>query len=136
MNACVAGTQTCAALNAIPVQPSTEGLIGWSGTQQYVAAGQSFAPFVVRVVDAFGNPVAGAPVVFEEAFFGWTQPCAAQGSCPAAPLLAQAAVQATSGLDGTATLMLLTANGMPGRLLVTAVAGTNATLNFELDAHP
>jgi hypothetical protein len=45
-------------------------------------------------------------------------------------------VQATSGVDGTVTLTPIAANGMAGRLLVTAVAGTNATLNFELDAHP
>jgi hypothetical protein len=135
-NACIAGTQTCVRLTVIPVQPSTEGLITWSGTQQYVASGQGFAPVVVRVIDAFGNPVAGAAVTFEEAFFGWTQPCGTQGSCPAAPLLGQAAVQATSGVDGTVTLTPIAANGMAGRLLVTAVAGTNATLNFELDAHP
>ena len=135
-NACVAGTQTCAQLTVIPVQPSTEGVIAWSGTQQYVAAGQGFAPVVVRVIDAFGNPVAGAAVTLEEAFFGWTQACGTQGSCPAAPLLAQGAVQATSGVDGTVTLAPIATHGMAGRLLVTAVAGTNATLNFELDAHP
>jgi len=120
----------------IPVQPSTEGLIAWNGTQQYVAAGQGFAPVVMRVIDAFGNPVAGAAVTLEEAFFGWTQPCGAQGSCPAAPLLAQDALQATSGVNGTVTLAPIATHGMAGRLLVTAVAGTNAALNFELDAHP
>lgn len=135
-NACIVGTQTCVSLHVIPVQPSTEGLIPWSGTQQYIPAGQSFAPVVLHVIDAFGNPVTAATVTFEEAFFGWTQPCPPQGSCPPAPLLAQAAVQATSGLDGSVTMMPLAENGMPGRLLVTAVVGTNAELNFELDVHP
>lgn len=134
--ACLAGTQTCAAFAVTPVQPSTEGLIPWSGSQQYIPAGQSFAPVVLHVIDAFGNPVAGAAVTFEEAFFGWTGACPAQGSCPTAPLLGQAAVQTTSGLDGSAVLTPLAANGMAGRLLVTAVAGTNTVFEFELDAHP
>lgn len=134
--ACMAGTQSCAAFQAIPVQPSTEGLIAWGGTQQYVAAGQSFAPVALHVIDAFGNPVAGAAVTFEEAFFGWTQPCPPQGSCPPAPLLAQAASQATSALDGSVALAPLAANSMPGRLMITAVVGTSTMVNFELDAHP
>lgn len=134
--ACMAGTQSCAVFQVIPVQPSTEGLVAWSGTQQYVAAGQGFAPVVLHVIDAFGNPVAGAAVTFEEAFFGWTGACPPQGSCPPAPQLAQAAVQATSGLDGSVTLTPLAPNGMAGRLKVTAVVGTSAVLNFEQDAHP
>jgi hypothetical protein len=41
-----------------------------------------------------------------------------------------------SGADGTVTLMPLSIAGEPARLLVTAVAGGSATLNFELDTHP
>ena len=136
VNACISGTQTCAAMQVIPVQPSTEGLIAWSGTQQYIPAGQSFAPVALHVIDAFGNAVAGATVTFEQAFWGWTEACPARGSCPPAPLLGQAAAQATSGLDGSVTLTPLVAYGMAGRLMVTAVVGTNAVMNFELDVHP
>ncbi|HKR26069.1 MAG TPA: IPT/TIG domain-containing protein [Acidobacteriaceae bacterium] len=134
--ACIAGTQACATFQVILVQPGTEGLIAWSGTQQYIPAGQSFAPVALHVIDAFGNPLAGATVTFEEAFFGWTQPCPPQGSCPPAPLLTQAAVQARSGPDGSVVLMPLAANGLPGKLMITAVVGTSTVLNFELDAHP
>jgi hypothetical protein len=136
VNACLLGSMSCVSLNVIPVQPVTEALVGWSGTTQYVAAAQSFAPVVVHVVDAFGDPVAGKMVNFAEAFYGWTEPCPAEGNCPPAPLLGQQLVQAVSGFDGSATLVPLAANGLAGRLLVTASAGTNATLNFELDAHP
>ncbi|HEX4007587.1 MAG TPA: IPT/TIG domain-containing protein [Acidobacteriaceae bacterium] len=136
VNACMAGTASCVALNVIPVQPMTEALTGWNGTQQYVAASQAFAPVTLRVVDAFGDPVAGASVMFAEAFYGWTEPCPVQGNCPPAPLLGQQSVTAISGIDGSVTITPPAANGLAGRLLVTAIAGTNATLNFELDAHP
>lgn len=135
-NACLAGTANCVSFNVIPVQPMTEGLVAWTGTTQYVAASQTFQPVVLHVTDAFGDPVAGAAVTFAEAFYGWTEPCPAQGGCPPAPLLAQATVQAVSGIDGSVTLTPPAANGEAGRLLVTAVTGTNTTLSFELDAHP
>ncbi|HTW49611.1 MAG TPA: hypothetical protein VMD92_16770, partial [Acidobacteriaceae bacterium] len=122
--------------NVIPVQPVTETLVAWSGTAQYVAASQTFAPVVLHVTDAFGDAVAGASVTFAEAFYGWTEPCAQQGSCPPGPLLTTQTAQATSGLDGSATLTPLNTNGVAGRLLVMAATGTYTTLSFELDAHP
>lgn len=136
VTACVNGSLSCASLNVIPVQPSTEGLVAWSGTAQYVSVGQAFAPVELRVVDAFGDPVAGAVVTMAEALYGWTGPCSTGASCAPAPLLAQQTVQGTSGLDGTVTLTPLEADGLAGRLLVMAAAGTNATLSFELDAAP
>jgi hypothetical protein len=87
-------------------------------------------------MDAFGDPVAGASVTFAEAFYGWTEPCAQQVSCPPGPLLGTATAQVTSGPDGLVTLTPLQPNGVPGQLLVMAVTGTDTTLNFELVAHP
>jgi hypothetical protein len=136
LSACLAGKTTCSGLHVTPVQPSTEKLVGWSGTAQYVAAGQAFAPMVLHVTDAFGNPVAGAEVTLEEAFYGWTQPCGMQGSCGPAPLIAQQRVLAVSGLDGSVTQRPLSEGGMAGRLLVTAITGVDTVLGFELDAAP
>lgn len=136
VSACLAGTASCVSFNVIPVQPSTEAFAAWSGTAQYVNASRGFAPVVLHVTDAFGNPVAGASVTFAEAFYGWTGPCAQQGSCPPGPLLATQTPQATSGLDGGVTLAPINTNGVAGRLLVMAVTGTDTTLSFELDAHP
>jgi hypothetical protein len=136
VNACLAGTSSCVSFSVIPVQPSTEALAAWSGTAQSVAASQAFAPVVLHVTDAFGDPVAGANVTFAEAFYGWTTPCAEPGNCPRAPLLATQTAQATSGLDGSVTLTPLNPNGVAGQLLVMAVTGTDTTLTFELDAHP
>ena len=136
VTACVNGSLSCASLNVIPVQPVTEGLVAWNGTTQYVSLGQGFAPVALRVVDGFGDPVAGATVTVAEAFYGWTEPCPQGENCAPAPLLEQQSVQAISGLDGTVTLTPLQPQGLAGRLLVMAAAGTNATLNFELDAAP
>jgi hypothetical protein len=136
LNACVTGTSNCATFTVTPVHPATAVLAAWSGTSQYIPAGQMFTPVVLRVTDAFSHPLAGAMVTFVEMFEGWTEPCPTQGRCPTPPVLAQQMVQGTSGMDGTVVLTPLSASGQPGRLLVTATTGGTATLNFELDAHP
>jgi len=136
VNACVAGTGNCATFTVTPVHPSSAALVAWSGTSQYISAGQMFAPVVLRVTDQFSHPLTGAVVSFAETFQGWTEPCPAQGRCPTPPVLTQQLVQGTSGLDGTVTLTPLAPGGQAGRLLVTAMTGSTATLTFELDAHP
>ncbi len=135
VNACLAGTTTCATFTVTPVDPETLGLAPWSGTSQYTAASQTFTPVVLHVTDAFGNPVAGANVSFYETFDGWTEPCGIEGPCAPAPVLGQQVVQAISGIDGSVMLTPLSQSGLAGRLLVTA-ASSNGALNFELDAHP
>lgn len=136
VNACIGGTGNCATFTVTAVHASSATLAAWSGTSQYISAGQAFAPVVLRVTDQFGHPLAGATVTFAETFEGWTEPCPAHGRCPTPPVLAQQMVQAVSGLDGTVVLTPLTASGQAGRLLVMATTGGTATLNFELDAHP
>lgn len=135
VRACLAGSSTCASFTVTPVHPETAALAAWSGTAQFVAASQSLAPVVLRVTDAFGHPLAGATVTFAEMLVGWSEPCPVQGSCPAAPVLGQQIVQATSGIDGLVTLTPLSNQGLPARLLAMAATGT-ATLTFELEQHP
>ena len=118
-----------------PVHPEDAALAPWSGTVQYVSLSQGFAPVMLQVTDAFGNPLAGAAVLFAETLYGWTEPCPAQGRCAAAPVLGQQMVQAASGIDGSVTLTPLSPEGLAARLLVTAATG-DETLSFELDAHP
>ncbi len=135
VNSCLMGTTSCATFTVTPVDLQTVALAPWSGTSQYIAESQNFAPVVLHVTDAFGNPVAGAGVVFYETLDGWTEPCGIDGPCAPAPVLAQQTVQAISGLDGSVTLTPLSQNGLAGRLMVTA-ANSGGALNFELDAHP
>jgi len=135
VNACIAGTTNCAASTITPVHPLNAALAPWSGTVQYISASQNFAPLVLRVTDAFGHSLAGATVTFAETLDGWTEPCPTQGDCPSPPVLAQQVFETTSAVDGSVTLTPLSPNGQASRLLVGATTG-NATLNFELDAHP
>jgi hypothetical protein len=136
VDACLTGTTSCAAFTVTPVHPQTMALVAWSGTVQYIADSQTFTPVVLHVTDALGHPVAGAVVTFAETLDGWTEPCPAQGVCPPAPILGQQMLQAVSAVDGSITLNPLSPENLPGRLLVTAITGNTATLNFELDAHP
>lgn len=135
VNACLAGTTDCATFTVTPVHTETAALAPWSGTSQYVSAGQTFSPVVLHVTDAFGHPLAGASVVFAEMLDGWTEPCPVQGNCAPAPVLEQQTVQAVSGIDGSVTLTPIATNGLAGRLQVMAATG-DVTLNCELDAHP
>lgn len=135
-NACLAATTICAACTVTPVHAEAAVLTPWSGTVQYIPASQTFAPVTLRVTDPFGHPLAGASVTFSQTFTGWSEPCPAQGSCPAAPVLAQQTSQTISAIDGSVTLSPLSPQGQPGRLLITAITGGDTTLSFELDAHP
>jgi hypothetical protein len=135
VSACIAGSTECANFTVTPVHPQDAGLAAWSGTVQYISLSQAFAPVVLRVTDAFGDPLAGATVTFAQTLDGWTEPCPAQGGCAPAPVLAKQMVQTNSGIDGSVTLTPLSSGGLAARLLVMAVTG-ETTLNFELDAHP
>lgn len=89
---------------------SPAAIVRVSGNAQSRAAGSRFAPFVVRVNDAFGNPVAGATVT-------WTL---AQGS--GALLLASGSTAA----DGTAS-STFTAGGAAGTVRVVASLGNGTS---------
>jgi hypothetical protein len=134
-SACLAGTTNCATFTVTPVHAETAALAAWSGTSQSISAEQRFAPVVLRVTDQFGHSLAGANVVIAEMLAGWTEPCAAQGACPAAPIFGQQIVQTISDVNGLVSLTPLSGHGVAARLLVMAATG-NATLTFELDQHP
>jgi hypothetical protein len=135
VSSCLANTTNCAGFTITPVHPESASLVPWSGTSQYINASQTFASVFLHVTDAFGDPLAGVTVTFAQILYGWTEPCTAQGECAPAPVLAQQTVEATSGIDGSVSLIPLSANNQAARLLVAAATGA-ATFNFELDAHP
>lgn len=136
VSACLPSGAGCALFYAYAVHLETALLQPVSGTQQTIAAGQSFAPITLEVTDAVGHPMAGAVVTFYETLHAWTPDCTGQGPCPAAPILSQTVVQMTSANDGTVTLAPLSGNGSAVRLSVIATAGSSATLEFEMECHP
>jgi IPT/TIG domain len=136
LSACLSSTSGCTTFTVFAVHTETAQLSAWSGVNQIVTAGQAFAPVTLEVTDAIGHPMAGASVTFYETLRAWTPDCPAQGSCPPAPLLAQAVVQTVSGADGLATLTPYPIGNQPGRLYVVADVGQSTSLDFELESLP
>ena len=137
VNACLATGSGCARFNVVSVSPATAQLQAIAGVSQNLAEDdQAFSPVTLEVTDPAGHPLAGAIVTFYETLDGWTPLCSAQALCPPAPLLQQETVQVTSGSDGMVVLNPIGSSGGAVRLYITAVAGTSALLNFELEQYP
>jgi hypothetical protein len=134
--ACLPNSVSCATFAVIPVHPETAVLSAWSGTVQYISRNESLAPATLLVTDAFSHPLVGAAVTIAEKLVAWTAPCQGDERCIAGPTLAEQVVEATSGLDGKVTITPISADGLPSRLLVTAMTGGGSALSFELDTHP
>jgi hypothetical protein len=136
LSACLPGNTTCVTFEIYSVHAEVAQLAAVSGAGQTLSASAIPAPVVLKVTDAAGHPMAGDRVPFYETLKLWTPNCPAQGLCPSDPVLATQTVQATSGSDGFVTLIPLSGNGEPTRLYVTAVTGSVASLNFEIEQHP
>ncbi|HLH33739.1 MAG TPA: IPT/TIG domain-containing protein [Alloacidobacterium sp.] len=134
--ACLPGNTTCATFHIYSVHPETAQLVAMSGAGQTLNAADTPSPVVLKVTDSIGHPMAGAAVTFYESLQQWTPDCPSQGRCPSAPVLAAKAVQIMSGPDGVVTLIPLTGSGEATRLYITAVTGSTASLNFEIEQHP
>lgn len=100
-------------------------LTATSGTPQRARVGDRFAlPLRATVTDAFGNPVAGVPVVF-------AAPVVAGGPSGTFPG-GQATATATTDASGVATSPVLTATGAEGDWRATATSGALAPASFDL----
>lgn len=89
-----------------------------AGDNQSVAVNTAFQDLVVRVVDAFGNAVAGESVAFTANAVG-----GASASLAGSP--------ATSDINGLASVQA-TANDTAGAYTVTAASGVLASVDFNL----
>ena len=66
LSACIApGNAPCRTFIIHPIPNTALQLWKISGDGQSVSVGQNFAPIVLRVTDAIGDPLAGVPVTFE-----------------------------------------------------------------------
>lgn len=136
VNACLVLNGNCAQFDVVSVSPATAQLTAIAGAAQKIFASQPLSPVTLEVTDPAGDPMAGAVVTFYETLDDWTPPCSAGAMCPPAPLIEQQTVQATSASDGTVVLNPIASPGQAVRLYVTAVTGSSALLNFELEQHP
>ena len=138
--ACLAGSlpgsKGCTYFTVVSDDPSTASLAAVSGTNQILAVGDPIAPVILQVLDASGNPLAGAAVNFYETLRQWEPPCPTSGECPTAPLLASQTAQATSDSNGMVTLAPLTDGTAPTQLDAQAVTGSTTTMAISIERHP
>ena len=107
-----------------------------SGAGQQVATGATVQPIVVRVVDAAGHPVAGAPVEVLQAATAWQQACPVLGRCTAPAVLGTGTTARISDAAGKVTITPIVAGDGAEVLAVTVAAGTQGTATLSLMVQP
>jgi len=117
----------CAEFAAVGVDPSLWRLAVVSGSEQPVGVTGTFAPVVLMVTDASGDPVAGATVAIHQTVVAYEMPCQAHGRCPVAPELASSNGAAVSDANG---LVAVTPMQLAGLAEVTNVAVATGTQGF------
>ncbi len=84
--ACLAGSvpggNGCAYFTIVSDGSSTASLTAVSGNNQILAVGDPIAPVILQVIDASGNPMAGAVVNFYETLRQWEPPCPTLSALP------------------------------------------------------
>jgi len=131
-----AWTTVCAGFAAVGVDPSAWRVVVVSGAGQTVTAPAAFAPVVVRVTDASGDPVAGATVSIYQTVDAAEMACPARGPCPIAPVLAASSATAVSDANGLVSVTPMQVAGV-GEVTNLAVAtGTEGFAALSIDQMP
>lgn len=126
----------CDGFTAVGVDPSAWRLEVVSGAGQSVQSSATFAPVVVVVTDASGNPVAGAAVVVHQTVAATEMACPTRGRCPMAPVLAAAQAPAVSDADGLVSVVPLQIAGTAGVTNIAVAAGTQGFVGLSLQPLP
>jgi hypothetical protein len=131
-----AWTTVCASFAAEGVDPAGWRLVLVSGAGQSVAVSAAFAPVVLRVTDAGGDPVAGAAVSIYQTVDAAEMACPARGPCPIAPVLAASNTTAVSDANGLVSVVPMQMAGV-GEVTNLAVAtGTQGFASLALTQGP
>jgi hypothetical protein len=134
--ACVNGTSECVGFTATGAQPALATVEAVSGARQSLAAGGTPDQIVLRVLDAAGNPMAGATVTLAQAVYAWAPPCPPHGRCAQAELVANQAASAVSGIDGTVTFAPASQAGVAVNIAGIAATGDASTVGVAVEIHP
>ncbi|MGP8259649.1 MAG: IPT/TIG domain-containing protein [Acidobacteriaceae bacterium] len=133
--ACV-WTTLCANFAAAAVAPSAWQLTVIGGAGQTVPVAGTFAPVVLIVTDASGDPVAGAPLAVYQTVNPIAMPCPARGRCPVAPMLASSVAEAVSDANGLVSVVPMQLAGMAEATNVAAATGTQGFASLSLQQGP
>ena len=120
----------------IVFDPSAWRLVVVSGAGQAVAAGGTFAPVVVRVIDAAGNPGAGAAVSIHQTVDAAEMACPARGPWPIAPVLTASNTSAISDANGLVTVVPMHVAGVGEVTNLAFAAGTQGFVSLALTQGP
>jgi hypothetical protein len=131
-----AGTTVCASFSAVGVGPSAWRLVVVSGAGQSVTSGATFAPVVLRVTDATGDPVAGAAVSLYQTVDAAEMACPARGPCPIAPVLGVSNATATSDANGLVSVAPMQIAGVGEVTSIAVAAGTQGFVSLALTQGP
>lgn len=134
--ACLNGTAQCVTFTALGARPEYAWLEAVAGTTQSLSTVDTAGQITMRVLDMNGNPMAGGTVMFYQALYAWTPPCAPHTVCVPGALLATQAGVAVSALDGTVTFAPAALPGVATRLAGLAVTGNAGTLPVAIEQHP
>jgi hypothetical protein len=107
-----------------------------SGAAQMVSSGVALSPVVVRVVDAAGHAIVGAPVEIHQTLEPVTPSCADTGRCPIAPVYNSSVVTMTSGIDGSVTVMPLDMADAAVVCRMAIATGTEGFASLALERQP
>ena len=136
ISACAWGS-ICAPLIVHGVSADELSLMLISGVAQSVSSSDNLTPATVKVIDAHGNPVAGASVRIEQTVSEWQTPCPGSGRCPVATVLASSSSSAVSDQNGRVTITpSQTDNGTPAITRIAVIVGSQGFATLSLERHP
>jgi hypothetical protein len=127
-----AWTNGCVSFTAQGVSASAWRLVVDSGAGQSVAVTGTFAPVVVMVTDASGDPVAGALVAVHQTVNAAAMPCPARGRCPVAPVLANSVTSAVSDANGLVRVVPMQLAGVAEVTNIAVATGTEGFASLAL----
>jgi hypothetical protein len=131
-----AWTNLCASFAAVGADPSAWRLAVVSGAGQSIASPGTFAPVVLLVTDASGDPVAGAPVSIYQTVDAAEMACPAHGPCPIAPVLAASTTTAVSDANGLVSVVPMQIAGVAELTNVAVAAGTQGFVSLSIEQGP
>ena len=137
-SACV-WTTSCAEYRATGVSPSIFQLGVLGGSGQTVTGGTLYAPIVIEITDSAGHPISGAAATVGQTVTALAAPCPAQGRCPTATVLASEVTVVTSDLNGRVTIQPLqptSAAGMSSQTQIQCSSGLYGSATVVLNSSP
>ncbi len=133
INACVNGTSSCVTFSVIGARPEYATVVAVSGTNQTIAASGTPSQVVLRVLDMDGNPMANGTVLFYQALYAWTPPCAPHAVCAPGVLLTTQSATATSAIDGSVSFTPVSMPGVATKLVGIAATGNTSTVGVAIE---